>query len=50
MGKTNFDRITASPEALASFLGSLPSQAAPWSDDIHRIFCDNCPKEDCPQV
>ena len=24
MGKTNFDRITASPEALASFLASLP--------------------------
>ena len=28
MGKTNFDRITASPEALASFLASpLPGRA-----------------------
>ena len=50
MGKTNFDRITASPEALASFLASLPCLDAPWDDDFHRIFCDNCPMEDCPKV
>ena len=50
MGKTNFDRITASPEALASFLASLPCLDAPWDDDFHRIFCDNCPMENCPKV
>ena len=50
MGKTNFDRITASPEALASFLASLPCLDAPWDDDFHRIFCDNCPMEYCPKV
>ena len=50
MGKTNYDRITASPEALASFLASLPCLDAPWDDDFHRIFCDNCPMEDCPKV
>lgn len=47
MGKTNFDRITASPEALASFLASLPCLDAPWDDDFHRIFCDHCEAENC---
>ena len=32
MGKTNFDRITASQEALAAFLASLPCLDAPWDD------------------
>lgn len=50
MGKTNFDRITASPEALAAFLASLPCLDAPWDDAFHRHFCDNCPMEDCPKV
>ena len=43
MGKTNFDRITASPEVLAAFLASLPCLDAPWDDAFHRVFCDNCP-------
>lgn len=47
MGKTNFERITASPEALAAFLASLPCLDAPWDDAFHRHFCDNCPMEDC---
>ena len=34
MGKTNFDRITASPEALASFLASLPA----WTRHGMTIF------------
>ena len=50
MGKTNFDRITASPEALAALLAARPSQDAPWDDAFHRHFCDNCPMEDCPKV
>ena len=50
MGKTNFDRITASPEALAAFLASLPCLDAPWDDAFHRVFCDNCSMEDCPKV
>ena len=37
MPQTNFDRITASLDA-------------PWDDAFHRVFCDNCPTTDCPQV
>ena len=51
MGKTNFDRITASPEALASFLASLPCLDAPWDDDFHRIFRGvggNSDRQPCP--
>lgn len=50
MRKTNFDRITASPEVLAAFLTSLPCLDAPWDDAFHRVFCDNCSMEDCPKV
>lgn len=50
MPRTNFDRITASPEVLAAFLASLPCLDAPWDDAFHRVFCDNCPTKDCPQV
>ena len=50
MPQTNFDRITASPEVLAAFLASLPCLDAPWDDAFHRVFCDNCPTTDCPQV
>lgn len=50
MPRTNFDRITASPEVLATFLASLPCLDAPWDDAFHRVFCDTCPTTDCPQV
>ena len=50
MPQTNFDLITASPEVLAAFLASLPCLDAPWDDAFHRVFCDNCPTTDCPQV
>ena len=50
MPRTNFDRITASPEVLAAFLASLPCLDAPWDDAFHRVFCDNCPTADCPKV
>lgn len=43
----NFERITASPEALADFLAALPVLSGPWDDDFHRTFCDSCPAENC---
>ena len=38
----NFERITASLEALGDFLGALPILSGPWDDDFHRVFCDSC--------
>ena len=43
----NFERITASPEALGEFLGALPILSGPWDDDFHRVFCDSCDAENC---
>lgn len=43
----NFERITASPEALGDFLGALPILSGPWGDDFHRVFCDSCNAENC---
>ena len=34
----NFEAITASPAALARFLGSLPFPPAPWYDYFHIRF------------
>ncbi len=45
--KTNFEKITASPETLAAFLGGLPALSGPWDDAFHRTFCDDCPSENC---
>ena len=44
---TNFDRITASPEALGAFLASLPCLGGPWDDAFHRHFCYHCEAENC---
>ena len=44
---TNFKKITASPEALADFLGALPVLTAPWDESLYRTFCDDCPSENC---
>ncbi len=44
---TNFEKITASPETLGEFLGSLPIAAGPWDDRFHREFCDKCDAENC---
>lgn len=46
-GLSNFEKITASPEALAAFLASLPTLSGPWDDSFHREFCDDCPAENC---
>lgn len=43
----NFERITASPEALGAFLASLPILQGPWDDAFHRTFCDTCDAENC---
>lgn len=43
----NFERITASPEALGAFLAPLPVLQGPWDDAFHRAFCDTCQAEDC---
>ena len=34
----NFERITASLEALGDFLGALPILSGPWYDDFLRAF------------
>ena len=32
----NYQSITASPEALAAFLGSIPAIETPWDDAFRR--------------
>ena len=44
---TNFEKITASPETLGTFLASLPIASGPWDEAFHRMFCDGCQVEDC---
>ncbi len=44
---TNFERITASPEALAAFLATIHAASGPWDDDFHRQYCDRCGLENC---
>lgn len=46
-GRSNFEKITASPETLAAFLSSLPVLSGPWDEDFHRRYCDACPAEEC---
>jgi hypothetical protein len=33
----NYQSITASPEELAAFLGSIPAIETPWDDAFHRL-------------
>ena len=44
---TNFEKITATPEALAAFLSSLPVLSGPWDEAFHRRYCDACSAEEC---
>ena len=46
---TNFEKITASPEALGEFLASLPVANGPWDEEFHRAFCDSCERENCDE-
>ncbi len=43
----NFEKITASPEALAEFLASLNVADSPWDAAFHKKFCADCWQEDC---
>ena len=41
-----FEKITESPETLASLLRAIPAIETPWDDAFHRAFCDNCAAKD----
>ena len=43
----NFEKLTASPEALAAFLSAIPVADSPWDEGFHRKFCYGCGLEDC---
>lgn len=43
----NFEKITASPEALGEFLASLAVAGGPWEEAFRWMFCDGCPVENC---
>lgn len=45
--ETNFERITASPEALATLLASLHALTGPWDAAFDRAFCAACGVQDC---
>ena len=45
MSMKNFEKITASPEALARFLEGLDAVGAPWETEFHRTFCEKCEAE-----
>jgi len=52
-GPTYFEKITASPEALAEFLASIPALETPWDEVFRRTYCavcssENCDAENCP--
>ena len=44
---TNFEKITASPEALSEFLSSLSIATGPWDESFHKAFCAACGQTDC---
>lgn len=42
-----FEKVTESPEALASLLRALPAIETPWDDAFHRLYCSSCSAADC---
>ncbi len=44
---TYFDQITASREALAEFLASIPALDTPWDKVFQRTYCADCSAENC---
>ena len=44
---SNYEKITASPEALGTFLSSLPVAVGPWEKEFQRTFCAECERENC---
>lgn len=47
---SNYEVLTASPEALGSFLASLPVANSPWDDYFSQTFCSSCEREDCDAI
>lgn len=47
MAKTYFEQITASQEALAEFLASIPALDTPWDGLFQRTYCAACSAENC---
>ena len=43
-----FEKITESPEALASLLRAIPAIETPWDGAFHRLCCSSCAAADCP--
>lgn len=37
-----FEKVTESPEALASLLRAIPAIETPWDDAFHRLYCSSC--------
>lgn len=44
---TNFERITASVEALGDFLKTIPTPEGPWDKEFQERRCAVCHLEDC---
>lgn len=44
---TYFDKITASPEALAEFLASIQALDGPWDRVFQEKFCTKCRASNC---
>ncbi len=44
---TNFEKITASPEALAAVLLAIPAADSPWDRAFRETFCAKCDRQDC---
>lgn len=42
-----FEKVTESPEALASLLRAIPAIETPWDDAFHRLYCSSCAAADC---
>lgn len=48
--QTNFEKISATPAALAEFLDGLNVVDAPWEKTFQVLFCSDCKYEDCPTI
>ena len=47
IARSNYEVLTASPEALGNFLASLPVANSPWDECFSQTFCSSCEREDC---
>lgn len=41
-----FEKVTESPEALASLLRAIPAIETPWDEAFHRLYCSSCSAAD----